>query len=83
MRLTPYSSDLSDAIVTSDGETLYYLCSFEDGYDLWKLPLRKREPKLASKVNAQSRVSLQADKDGKNIFLLGSKMQKLDTKNAN
>ena len=42
---------------------------------------RKREPKLASKVNAQSRVSLQADKDGKNIFLLGSKMQKLDTKN--
>lgn len=81
MRLTPYSSDLSDAIVTSDGETLYYLCSFEDGYDLWKLPLRKREPKLASKVNAQSRVSLQADKDGKNIFLLGSKMQKLDTKN--
>ena len=81
MRLTPYSSDLSDAIVTADGETLYYLCSFEDGYDLWKLPLRKREPKLASKVNAQSRVSLQADKDGKNIFLLGSKMQKLDTKN--
>ncbi len=81
MRLTPYSSDLSDAIVTADGETLYYLCSFEDGYDLWKLPLRKREPKLASKVNAQSRVLLQADKDGKNIFLLGSKMQKLDTKN--
>lgn len=34
MRLTPYSSDLSDAIVTADGETLYYLCSFEDGYDL-------------------------------------------------
>lgn len=80
MRLTPYSSDLSDAIVTSDGETLYYLCSFEDGYDLWKLPLRKREPKIVSKVNAHSRVRLQADKDGQNLFLMGQKMQKLDPK---
>jgi len=80
MRLTPYSSDLSDAIVTADGETLYYLCSFEDGYDLWKLSLRKREPKLVSKVNAHRRVNLQADKEGKNIFLFGEKMQKLDPK---
>ena len=80
MRLTPYSSDLSDAIVTADGETLYYLCSFEDGYDLWKLPLRKREPKLVSKTNTHNRVRLQADKDGKGIFLMGPKMQKLDPK---
>lgn len=80
MRLTPYSSNLSDAIVTADGETLYYLCAFEDGYDLWKLPLRKREPKLAQKINSQTGVSLQSDKDGKNIFLLGRKMQKLDPK---
>ncbi len=80
MRLTPYSSDLSDAIVTADGETLYYLCSFEDGYDLWKLPLRKREPKLVSKTNASRHVTLEADKDGKNIFLMGEKMQKFDPK---
>ncbi len=80
MRLTPYSSNLSDAIVTGDGETLYYLCAFEDGYDLWKLPLRKRQPKLISKVNAQSRVALQADAQGKNLFLMGSKLQKLDPK---
>lgn len=81
MRLTPYSSDLSDAIVTGDGDNLYYLCAFEDGYDLWKLPLRKREPKLVQKVNAQSRVNLQADKDGKTLFLMGAgKMRKLDPK---
>lgn len=80
MRLTPYSSNLSDAIVTGDGETLYYLCAFEDGYDLWKLPLRKRQPKLVSKVNAKSRVSLQADAQGKEVFLMGGKMQKLDPK---
>jgi len=80
MRLTPYSSQLSDAIVTSDGETLYYMCAFEDGFDLWKLPLRKREPKLVSKVNSPGGVSLQADKEGKAIFLMGGRMQKLDPK---
>ncbi|MDE5940553.1 MAG: peptidase S41, partial [Muribaculaceae bacterium] len=80
MRLTPYSSDLSDAIVTGDGDNLYYLCAFEDGYDLWKLPLRKREPKLVQKVNSHGHVSLQADKDGKTLFLMGPKMQKLDPK---
>lgn len=82
MRLTPYSSNLSDAIVTADGETLYYLCAFEDGYDLWKLPLRKREPKLAQKINSQTGLSLQSDKEGKNIFLMGRKMQKLDPKSG-
>lgn len=80
MRLTPYSSDLADAIVTADGETLYYLCGFENGYDLWKMPLRKREPKLAAKLSAHSRVKLQADKEGKQLFLMGAKMQKLDPK---
>ena len=78
MRLTPYSSNLSDAIVTADGDNLYYMCAFEGGYDLWKLPLRKRDPKLVSKLNS-SHVKLQADKDG-NIFLTGGKLQKLDPK---
>ena len=80
MRLTPYSSELSDAIVTADGDNLYYLSEFEDGYDLWKLPLRKRQPKLVSKLGSQTGVSLQAPKDGKSIFLMGAKMQKLDPK---
>lgn len=80
MRLTPYSSELSDAIVTADGDNLYYLSEFEDGYDLWKLPLRKRQPKLVSKLGSQTGVSLQAPKDGKAIFLMGAKMQKLDPK---
>lgn len=77
MRLTPYSSSLADAIVTGDGETLYYLCEFEDGFDLWKLPLRKREPKLAAKMGAGS-ASLQADKEGKQLFVIGRDMKKID-----
>lgn len=77
MRLTPFSSSLSDAIVTGDGETLYFLCNVDDGYDLWKLPLRKREPKLAAKMGS-SPAALQADKSGKQIFVLGRDIKKLD-----
>ena len=33
VRLTPNSSDLGRAIITKDGETLYYLSAFEGGYD--------------------------------------------------
>lgn len=77
MRLTQFSSSLSDAIVTGDGETLYFLCEVEDGFDLWKLPLRKREPKLAAKMGT-SGASLQSDKSGKQIFVIGREMKKLD-----
>jgi len=77
MRLTPFSSMLSDAIVTADGETLYFLCEVEDGFDLWKLPLRKREPKLAAKMGS-SGASLQADKSGKQLFVIGREMKKID-----
>mgnify|MGYP000786538330 FL=1 len=48
-RLTPNSSNLASAIVDKTGETLYYLASFEKGFDLWKLDLRKRDPQLVSK----------------------------------
>lgn len=77
MRLTPFSSSLSDAIVSGDGETLYFLCEVEDGFDLWKLPLRDREPKLAAKMGA-SRASLQTDKSGKQLFVIGRDMKKID-----
>lgn len=42
VRITPNSSEIADAIVDADGESLYYLSAFEEGYDLWKLDLRKR-----------------------------------------
>ncbi|MCM1349181.1 MAG: S41 family peptidase [Firmicutes bacterium] len=71
VRLTPNSSSISDAIITKDGETLYYLSEFEDGYDLWKLNLRKREPKLVSKLGS-SPMGMEMDGDG-NIYLIGSR----------
>lgn len=71
VRLTPFSSDLGDSYVTDDGETLYFLASVDDGYDLWKTKLRKGETELAKKLGLGG-VSLQPDADGKNLFLLGS-----------
>lgn len=76
VRVTPNSSSLSDAFITKDGESLYYLSSFESGMDLWKMDLRKRETKLVSKGAGSGR--FEADSTGKNIFLMGGSMKKLD-----
>lgn len=78
VRLTPYSSDLASAIISKDGEKLYYMSAVEDGYDMWKMDLRKHETKLLHKMNS-GWTNLTADKDGKDIFILGSgAMKKMD-----
>ncbi len=78
VRLTPNSSEISDAIITKDGDNLYYLAAFEDGYDLWKMNLRKNEPKIVSKLNAGPTM-MEMDKEG-NIYLLGRTAKKLNPK---
>ena len=76
VRLTPNSSSLGSAIIDKKGETLYYTASFEGGMDLWKLDLRKKDVKLANKGVGYA--SFEMSKDGKNIFLLRGRMQKMD-----
>lgn len=76
VRLTPNSSSLGDAIITKDGETLYYLASFESGMDLWKLDIREHETKLVSKGAGSGH--FETDAEGKKIFLLGGRMKQLD-----
>ncbi len=80
VRLTPFSSDLSDAMIDPDGENLYFLSSLEDGYDLWKMNLRKREPRIASKASL-GRSGFATDKSGKTAFILGSQPKKLNMNN--
>ncbi len=75
VRLTPFSSRLGDAYIDNDGENLYFLANVDDGYDLWKMNLRKDEVSLYKKLGAGS-MSLQPDADGKNLFLLGSRSMK-------
>ena len=79
VRLTPNSSDLGSVIISKDGEALYYLAAFEGGFELWKMELRNKETKLLHKMDA-GWADMEMDKEGKNIFLLGSRsMQKLNT----
>ena len=78
MRLTPNSSSLGDAILNKAGDKLYYMSSFEGGYDLWVSDLRARSTRVMHKLNS-GWASLETDKDGKELFLLGSRgMQKIN-----
>ncbi len=69
-RLTIHSSSLGDALVSKDGETLYYLARFEKAMNLWSTNLRTRETKMLVALNTNGG-SLAWDKDQKTIFLLG------------
>jgi C-terminal processing protease CtpA/Prc len=68
VRLTIHSSDLSGAVLSKDGEKLFYLASFEKGYDLWVTELRTKETKVAAKLGADNAGYLMMDKEGKNLF---------------
>lgn len=76
VRLTPNSSNMASAILSKDGENLYYLSSFEGGFDLWKIELRKGNTRLLHKMNT-GWADMDIDKNG-NIFILsGNGMQKM------
>lgn len=72
LRLTPMSSRLSSAELTKNGEELYFLSSFEGGFDLWKKEIRTGKTTLIQKLNS-SNASLTLDKDGKNLYVLSSR----------
>lgn len=74
VRLTPMSSSLSSAVLTEDGETLYFLSAFEKRFDLWEYKTRTGEISLLKKLNTAS-ASLHLDKDEKNLYILGARPQ--------
>lgn len=78
VRLTVNSSHMADAVLTPKGDALYYLSTFEDGYDLWKHDLKENSTKVLLKdVGAGA---LLPDKEGKNIFLCSREgMKKIET----
>lgn len=77
-RLTIHSSSLGDAVLSKDGETLYYLTSFEGRQNLWSTNLRTRETKQAIRLNTGFG-SLTWDKDMKNLYLLsGGRISKIN-----
>lgn len=80
VRVTPQSTFLGDAILTNDGETLFYTTENPDGgMQLWKFTPREEEHSLVTSV--QGSPGFDATPDGKNIFMLGSSvMKKVDPK---
>lgn len=77
VRLTPYSSAIADAILSKDGEKLYFLSKVEKGFDLWKIDLRKGGASIVSKLGMSE--SAHFEPKGNNLFILTpSTMKKMD-----
>ena len=79
VRLTPMSSRLGAAAMTSDGEALYFLSAFEKGYDLWELEPRSGSISLLKK--GISAGSLAWGKDEKTLYILGRRPQVMTMSN--
>ena len=76
IRLTPMSSNLSGMALTSDGEKLYFMTSFEKGYDLWEMDVREKSMKITKKMGqGGARLLMKGD----NLYVLsGGNLQKID-----
>lgn len=80
VRLTPMSSRLSGAVLSKDGDKLYFLSSFEKGFDLWELDVREKSTKILKKLGGGG-AQLVLNKKGDNIYVLsGGNLQKIETK---
>lgn len=81
-RLTIHSSRLSDAVLSKDGEKLYYLTRFEDDLNLWETELRTKSTKMLLELGAKSG-SLAWDSKQDSLFALADgKIIKIDLKGA-
>lgn len=70
-RLTIHSSRLSDAVLSKDGEKLYYLAQFEKGYNLWETELRTKKTQQLISLKGRGG-SLQWDAKQENLYLLSA-----------
>ncbi len=81
-RFTIHSSSLGDALLSKDGETLYYLARFEKGMNLWSTTLRTKETKMLLALGANGG-RMEWDKEQKSIFLLADgAISKIDPEKA-
>lgn len=82
MRLTPMSSDLASAVLTPDGEKLFFLSAFEGGFDLWKTDTRENRTTLVSKLNGSGSY-LTLDRSGNTLYIIGSGISKMSVNGGN
>ena len=82
VRLTPMSSRLSGAVLSNDGDKLFFLSAFEKGYDLWELDVREKSTKILKKLDGGG-AALVLNKKGDNIYVLsGGNLQKIEAKSG-
>jgi len=78
-RLTIHSSSLAGALLSLEGDKLYYLSRFEKGHDLWVQDFKKNETKKVANLGEYGGY-MQADSSFSNIFVLsGGKITKIST----
>lgn len=81
-RLTLTSASIADALLSKDGEKLYFLARYDKDFDLWSIDLRKKEAKQEVALNVK-RGKMEWDKEMKNIFLLADgKLSKIDVEKS-
>ncbi|MEO6071179.1 MAG: S41 family peptidase [Chitinophagaceae bacterium] len=82
LRLTINSANLSDYILSADGEKLFFTARMEKGYDLWVANPRTKETKLLAKLDGGP-AGLDVSKDGKSIFVVSDgKIVKVDAESG-
>lgn len=82
VRLTIHSSSLADFVVDEKGEKLYYMTSFEEGYNIWTTDFREHETKMLANTNS-SPSSLEFNKEEDKIYYTNAgKLMELDVKSG-
>lgn len=78
-RLTPFSTQLHDAVIDQDGTTLYYISEADDGCFLWELDMDEMDLEIKRRLSDSNAV-FDITPDGKHIFIFGKSMQSLKGK---
>ncbi|MFI2743215.1 S41 family peptidase [Zhouia sp. PK063] len=68
VKLTINSSSISDYVLNKDASKVYYLSSFEKGYDLWETEPRTHETKILAKLGG-SPSGIAISNDDKTLYL--------------
>jgi tricorn protease len=82
IKLTINSSSISDYALNNEGNKLFYLAQFENGYDLWVTEPRTHDTKILAKLGG-SPSGLEISKDGKSLFVSNNgRLVKVDAENG-
>lgn len=82
MRLTINSVNISDYLLSNDGEKLFFIARMEKGYDLWMTNARTKETKLVAKLDGGP-AGLGISKDGKSVFVVSDgRIMKVDAESG-